>query len=54
MQREQLIERFERMPVAVAVSDDDYRSVALPCAPFQEAKSIIMELVEGADLLEAA
>jgi len=55
MERQELIEMMERLPVAIEVSDKDYRTLSVPCVPFPEpVPSIVLEMVEGAELLEAA
>ena len=55
MERAELIEMMERLPVAVEVSDEDYRTISVPCLPFPElAHDLGREMAEGADLLEAA
>ena len=54
MERQELIELMERLPVALEVSDKDYRSVAVPCFPFPEEKSLAQEMSDGVDLLAAA
>ena len=55
MERAELIEMMERLPVAVEVGDEDYRTMSVPCLPFPElAADLAKEMAEGAGLLEVA
>ena len=49
------VELLERLPVIEVISDEDYRSVALPCNPFPgDEKPFVAEVEDMDELLEAA
>lgn len=48
-------ELLQHLPVLEVITDDDYRSVWLPCYPFPDSEEPLAELVaEGTEQLEAA